>query len=57
MRYFVKSLFYGWREVSKKNFDAFVETIRKGSTAIPLDKKDEYIASRTAIINTKQIGG
>lgn len=49
-RYFVKSLFRGWCEVDKENFDGFVQHLRKGSLNIPRDKKDEYIATRTKVI-------
>ncbi len=50
MRYFVKSLFAGWHEVPKENFDAFCDHIRKFATAIPTDKLDAYIATRAKIL-------
>lgn len=49
-KYFVKSLFRGWCEVDKEMFDSFVEFLRKETLNIPRDKKDEYIATRTKIV-------
>lgn len=49
MRYYIKTYFHGWQEVSKEGFDRFVQVIRQGSTAIPSHKKDEYIKSITRI--------
>ena len=51
-RYFVKAIFSGWREVDKEHFDAFVKLIREGSINVPYEKKDEFIASKTKIIET-----
>ena len=50
MRYFVRSLLYGWAEVSKENFDKFVENLRTNAQNIPSEIRNEYIASRTKII-------
>jgi hypothetical protein len=51
-KYFVKSLFYGWQEVSKEQFDNFVEHLRKNAVGIPLAKREEYIQTRTKIKET-----
>lgn len=49
-RYYVKSLFTGWREVSKEHFDRFVEHIRQDSNGLlTVSAKEEYIKSRTRI--------
>lgn len=48
-KYYVKSLFHGWREVSKERFDSFVEHLQKNATGIPAAKKEEYIQTRTRI--------
>lgn len=50
MKYFVKTNFHGWVEVSKERFYGFCELLRKSTPAIPSDKKEEYIASRTKIV-------
>lgn len=49
MRYFVKSFFSGWHEVSKEKFDAFVQHLKSESTAVPENKKQELIDSKTRI--------
>lgn len=49
-KYFVKAPISGWHEVSKDRFDEFVKTLREGSIRIPYEKKDEFIASKTKII-------
>lgn len=49
-RYFVKSRFYGWREVSEEQYARFVDVIRKGATAMTAEKKEEYIKSVTRIV-------
>lgn len=48
-KYYVRSHFYGWREVSKEQFDSFVEHLRKNATGITADKKEEYIQTHTRI--------
>lgn len=49
-RYYVKSLFFGWREVSKAQFDRFIEYLRKNAIGIPSAKKEAYIQTRAKII-------
>ena len=49
-RYFVKSRFYGWREVSAEQYARFVDVIRKGATAMNAEKKEEYIKTVTRIV-------
>ena len=49
-RYFVKSCFYGWREVSAEQYARFVGVIRKGATAMNAEKKEEYIKTVTRIV-------
>lgn len=51
MRYFVKSHYHGWCEVSKQNFDQFCEHIRKYATGIRAENKEEYINTVTRIEN------
>lgn len=51
MRYFVKSHYHGWCEVSKQNFDRFCEHIRKYATGIRAENKEEYIKTVTRIEN------
>lgn len=50
MKYFVKSHFSGWVEVDKEKFYGFRRLLRNTATNIPADKKEEYIESRTKII-------
>jgi hypothetical protein len=50
MKYFVKSPISGWHEVSKERFDEFCKILREGAIAIPYEKKDAFIASKTKII-------
>lgn len=49
-RYFVKSRFYGWREVSAEQYASFVAVIRKVATAMNAEKKEEYIKTATRIV-------
>ena len=49
-RYFVKSRFYGWREVSAEQHARFVDVIRKGATAMTAEKKEQYIKVVTRIV-------
>ena len=49
-RYFVKSRFYGWREVGAEQYARFVGVIRKGATAMTAEKKEEYIKTVTRIV-------
>lgn len=49
-RYYVKSLFFGWREVSKERFERFIEHLRKNATGVPAVKKEAYIQTRAKII-------
>jgi hypothetical protein len=49
-RYYVKSPISGWHEVNKERFDEFVKNLRNGSINIPYEKKDEFIASKTKVI-------
>lgn len=44
MKYFVKSFFHGWTEVSKEQFDKFVEAKRNNIPAIPEDQKDAHVS-------------
>lgn len=48
--YYVKALISGWHEVSKERFDEFVKILREGSGNISYKKKDEFIASKTKIV-------
>ena len=49
-RYFVKSLFYGWNEVNKENYDRFIKHIRNSATNFKSKEAIEtYIKSRTRI--------
>lgn len=49
-RYYIKSPISGWHEVNKERFDEFVKNLRNGSINIPYEKKDEFIASKTKVI-------
>ena len=49
-RYFVKAIFSGWHEVDKEHYEAFVKHLREYSTNIPDSRKDDFIASKTKII-------
>lgn len=53
MRYFVKSHFRGWVEVTKEHYIRFVENIRENATGIKSDKKAEYIKTVTKIEGDK----
>ena len=46
-RYFVKSRFYGWRQVNAEQYARFVDVIRKGASAMTAEKKEEYIQKVT----------
>lgn len=50
-RYFVKSHFSGWHEVSEESYKAFIEHIKKGALALSDAKKNEYIKTVTKIID------
>ena len=49
-KYFIKTIFGGWSEVSKEAFDRFVERIKKGATGIEASKKEAFIKTVTRII-------
>lgn len=49
-RYFVKAFITGWHEVDEEHYKAFIEYLRKGITAIPGKKKEEYIKTKIKII-------
>ena len=49
-KYFVKSIFSGWHEVDKEHYEAFVKHLREYSTNIPDSRKDDFIASKTKVI-------
>lgn len=49
-RYFVKSHFSGWREVSYDSYKSFVENIKKGALALSDHRKNEYIKTVTRIV-------
>ena len=51
-KYYVKTYFQDWHEVSKEQFDSFVAHLRKNATGIPADKKEAYIQTRTRIKET-----
>lgn len=53
-KYLVKSLFTGWHEVTEDDYRAYIENLRKGSTNIPQEKKDDFIAQRTKVIDTQK---
>jgi hypothetical protein len=48
-RYFVKSHFYGWREVGYERYKAFIKNIVKNASNIPSDKRQEYINKVTRV--------
>lgn len=50
-KYYVKSLFSGWCEVTEENYRAYIEHLRKGSSAVPQEKKNELIARRTKVVD------
>ena len=49
-RYFVKSHFYGWREVSYERYKSFVENIKEGALALSDYRKNEHIKTVTRIV-------
>jgi hypothetical protein len=49
-KYLVKTHFHGWVKVSEERFNGFCRLLRKTTPGIPSDKKEEYIASRTKIV-------
>lgn len=49
-KYFIKTIFSGWSEVPKENFDRFVERIMNGATGIEASKKDAFIKTVTRIV-------
>ena len=55
-RYFVKSHFSGWNEVSYKCYKSFVENIKKGALALSDDRKNEYIKTITRIVVDEENG-
>lgn len=48
-RYFVKSLFYGWREVTEQQFTAFCEHMRKNAVAMTPEQRERWLQDRTRI--------
>lgn len=48
--YYFKSLFYGWREVSRFTYFKCIEYLQKGITAKSGEEKEKYINSRTLIV-------
>ena len=48
-RYFVKSHFSDWREVSKDNFDGFVQNIKRNAGGINEQQKEEHLKKVTKI--------
>lgn len=54
-RYFVKSHFSGWREVSYECYKSFVDNIKKGALALSDYRKDEYIKKVTRIVEDEKM--
>lgn len=55
-RYFVKSHFYGWREVEFENYKAFIKNIIENATGVPSEKKQELINKKTKVKQTERGG-
>ena len=51
MRYFVKSHFSGWNEVSETMYHRFCQHLRDGATAIKSTEKEQYIQTRAVKID------
>lgn len=49
-KYFIKSLFSGWNEVSEDRFNEYVENLKNGSINIPQEEKSAFIAEKTEIV-------
>lgn len=49
MMYFVKSRFYGWKEVSETQYNRFINNIRVGATAMNEQQKEELIKKVTKV--------
>lgn len=49
MKYFIKTLFHGWKEVDKENFDVWCNNIRRGAVAMTEDEKEKCISECTRI--------
>ena len=54
-RYFVKSFFGGWKEVSAERFDEFTTTLWNGSINIPYEEKEAFLPQRAVSINGCEI--
>lgn len=49
-RYYIKTHFSDWVEVSKEAFDRYAEHIKKNATGIKASKKDAYIKTVTRVV-------
>ena len=45
-KYYIRSLFHGWKEVTEEQQREFVELLRKNITAMSGDEKEKYIQGR-----------
>ena len=49
MRYYIKSLFHGWRQVSEKRYNQWCQTIRTGAVNMTKERREELIKERARI--------
>ena len=49
MKYFIKSRFSGWREVTEEQFARWCDHIRKNAVAMKPEERERYIQEHTRI--------
>ena len=50
MKYYVKAIYSGWSEVTKENYEAFIENMRNGITTMGSKKKESYINDHVKVV-------
>lgn len=53
-KYYVKSYFTGWHEVPRENYERYVENIMTRATAMPYEKRTEYVKTRAIVIDAAE---
>jgi hypothetical protein len=49
MKYFIKSRFFGWREVTEEQFARWCDHIRKNAVAMKPEERERHIQENTRI--------
>ena len=48
-RYYIKSLFHGWGEVTEERYEYWCKVIREGAVALTVEQREERIKERSRI--------